>query len=143
MKYKEKHPKRVFLDATLFFLYGLFTIIYFVASYFTGAGINETIIATLNLGLGEAGFQEYLLLILGAFLAFVTLFVSAFFYHRHLSSVVAVKPQKIKSFLHNGFLILAFLTHPALNDFKNLFLTMTMEQANDFIGNLHKLADKE
>ncbi|MDD5401026.1 MAG: phosphatidylglycerol--membrane-oligosaccharide glycerophosphotransferase [Sulfurimonas sp.] len=132
MKYKEKHPKRIFLDATLFFLYGLFTIIYFVASYFTGAGINETIIAALNLGLGEAGFGEYLLLILGAFLAFVTLFVSAFFYHRHLSSVVAVKPQKIKAFLHNGFLILAFLTHPALNDFKNLFLTMTMEQANDF-----------
>lgn len=132
MKYKEKHSKRIFLDATLFFLYGLFTIIYFVASYFTGAGINETIIATLNLGLGEAGFGEYLLLIVGAFLAFVTLFVSAFFYYRHLSSVVAVKPQKIKAFLHNGFLILAFLTNPALNDFKNLFLTMTMEQANDF-----------
>lgn len=132
MKYKEKHPKRIFLDATLFFIYGLFSIFYFVANYFTGAGINETIIATLNLGLGEAGFQEYLLLIFGAFFSFVTLFAMAFFYHRHLSSVGAVKPQKIKAFLHNGFLILAFLTHPALNDFKNLFLTMTMEQADDF-----------
>lgn len=132
MKYKEKNPKRIFLDSTLFFIYGLFGIFYFVANYFTGAGINETIIATLNLGLGEAGFQEYLLLIFGAFFSFVTLFAAAFFYHRHLSSVGAVKPQKIKAFLHNGFFILAFLTHPALNDFKNLFLTMSMEQADDF-----------
>ncbi|OHD99961.1 MAG: hypothetical protein A3K14_02425 [Sulfurimonas sp. RIFCSPLOWO2_12_FULL_36_74] len=132
VKYKEKNLKRIFLDVTLFFIYGLFTIIYFVANYFTGAGINETIIATLNLGLSEAGFQEYLLLIFDAIFSFVTLFATAFFYHRHLSSVGAVKPQKIKAFLHNGFLILAFLTHPALNDFKNLFLTMTMEQANDF-----------
>ena len=132
MKHKQKHPRRLFFDASVFFIYGLFSIIYFVASYFTGAGINETIIATLNLGLGEAGFEEYLLLIFGAFFAFVTLFAAAFFYHRHLSSVVAAKPQKIKAFLHNGFLILAFLTHPALNNFKNLFLTMTMEQANDF-----------
>ncbi len=132
VKYKEKNIKRIFLDVTLFFIYGLFTIIYFVANYFTGAGINETIIATLNLGLSEAGFQEYLLLIFDALFSFVTLFATAFFYHRHLSSVVAVKPQKIKAFLHNGFLILAFLTHPALNDLKNLFLTMTMEQANDF-----------
>jgi phosphoglycerol transferase len=132
MKYKEKNPKRVFLDVALFFVYGLFSIFYFTANYFTGAGINETIIATLNLGLGEAGFQEYLLLIFGAFFSFVTLFAMAFFYHRHLSSVVAVKPQKIKAFLHNGFLILAFLTHPALNDFKNLFLAITMEQADDF-----------
>ncbi|MDO9265543.1 MAG: phosphatidylglycerol--membrane-oligosaccharide glycerophosphotransferase [Sulfurimonas sp.] len=132
MKYKEKNLKRIFLEATIFFIYGFFTIIYFVANYFTGAGINETIIAALNLGLSEAGFQEYMLLIFDALFSFVTLFASAFFYHRRLSSVGAVKPQKIKAFLHNGFLILAFLTHPALNNFKNLFLTMTMEQADDF-----------
>lgn len=131
-KYKFKHPKRVLFDVSLFFFYGFLTIIYFVANYFTGAGINETVIATLNLGVGDAGFGEYLLLIVGAFFAFIALFVSAFFYHRHLGSVVAVKPQKIKAFLHNGFLILAFLTHPAMHNIKNLLFSVTAQQADDF-----------
>lgn len=132
MKYKEKNKKRIFLDASLFFLFGLLTIIYAVASYFTGDGINDTILAALNLGLGEAGFQEYILLIFAAISSFVFLFVAAFFYYRHLDSVTLAKPQKIKAFVHNGFLILAFSAHPALSDFKNLYQTMTLEQANDF-----------
>lgn len=131
-RYKLKHPKRVFFDASLFFFYGFLTIIYFVANYFTGAGINETVIATLNLGVGDAGFGEYILLIAAAFFAFVALFVAAFFYHRHLGSVVAVQPQKIKAFLHNGFLILAFLTHPAMHNIKNLLFSLTTQQADDF-----------
>lgn len=131
-RYKARHPKRVLFDASLFFLYGFLTIAYFVANYFTGAGINETVIATLNLGVGDAGFGEYLLLIAGAFVAFVALFVAAFFYYRHLGSVAIVQPQKIKAFLHNGFLILAFLIHPAMHNIKNLIFSVTIQQADDF-----------
>ena len=132
MKYKEKKRKRIFLDVGLFVLFGILTIIYFVASYFTGNGINETVLAALNLGLGEAGFEEYILLILASIASFVILFVAAFFYYRHLDTVVAAKPQKIKAFLHNGFLILAFLAHPSTIDLKNLYQSLTLEQADDF-----------
>ncbi|MFA6190988.1 MAG: phosphatidylglycerol--membrane-oligosaccharide glycerophosphotransferase [Sulfurimonas sp.] len=132
MKYKEKNKGRIFFDASLFFIFGLLSIVYFVASYFTGHGINDTILATLNLGLGEAGFGEYALLILAALASFVVLFVTAFFYYNHLNSVVMTKPQRIKAFIHNGFLILAFAAHPTLLDLKNLYETLTLEQANDF-----------
>lgn len=132
MKYKEKNKKRIIFDVSLFFLFGLLTIIYFVASYFTGHGINETIIAALQLGLDDAGFEEYILLLFTAFSSFVALFVMAFFHYRHLGSVVQTSPKKIKAFLHNGFLILAFLVHPTVSDIKNIYETMTIEQADDF-----------
>lgn len=132
MKYKEKNKKRIFLDATLFFIFGLLSLIYFVANYFTGYGITETIVDALHLGLKSAGFEEYLLLILGALFSFILLFVIAFFYYRHLHSVVLAKPKKIKAFIHNGFFILAFLTHPALSDLINLYQTTTMKQSDDF-----------
>ncbi|MCX6051643.1 MAG: phosphatidylglycerol--membrane-oligosaccharide glycerophosphotransferase [Campylobacterales bacterium] len=132
MKYKEKKKRRIFLDVSLFFLFGVLTIIYFVASYFTGHGINDTVIAALNLGLGNAGFQEYIVLIFAAFAAFIGLFVMAYFHYHHLNSVVQENPKNLKAFLHNGFLILAFLVHPTLTDLKNIYQTMTLEQANDF-----------
>lgn len=132
MKYRAKKPKRLFLDAALLFCFGLITILYFIANYFTGKGINETILATLNLGLQDGGFEEYLLLIAVSILSFILLFIAAFFYYRNLNSVVIAKPQKIKAFLHNGFLILAFAAHPAIVDLKNLYQNMTIEQSDDF-----------
>jgi phosphoglycerol transferase len=132
MKYKEKNKKRIFLEATLFFIFGMLSLIYFVANYFTGNGITETISDALHLGLKSAGFEEYLLLILSALFSFILLFVMAFFYYRHLHSVAFAKPKKIKAFMHNGFFILAFLTHPALSDFTRLYQTATMEQSDDF-----------
>ena len=98
MRYKQKNRKRVFFDIVLFLLFGILTIIYFIASYFTGNGINETVLAALNLGLGEAGFEEYILLILASIFSFVVLFVMAFLSNRHLGSFTATKPQKIKAF---------------------------------------------
>jgi phosphoglycerol transferase len=132
MKHKEKNKKRILLDATLFFIFGLLSLIYFVANYFTGYGITDTIIDALYLGLESAGFEEYLLLIFGAFFSFILLFVLAFFYYRLLHSVVLTQPKKIKAFMHNGFFILAFLTHPALSDLLKLYQTNTMAQADDF-----------
>ncbi|MBU3939678.1 phosphatidylglycerol--membrane-oligosaccharide glycerophosphotransferase [bacterium] len=132
MKYKEKNKKRLFLDVTLFFIFGLLSLIYFVANYFTGHGIDETVIDALNLGLKSAGFEEYFLLMLGALFSFILLFIIAFFYYRHLHAVVLAKPKKIKAFLHNGFFLLAFLMHPALGDFYKIYQTSSMEQSDDF-----------
>lgn len=131
-KYKEKKPKRLFFDAALFFIFGALGIIYFIANYFTGNGINETVLAALNLGLENAGFEEYIYLIIASLFAFVALFIAAFFYYHHINSIKVAKPQKIKAFLHNSFLVLAFLSHPALLDFKNLYQIITLEKADDF-----------
>jgi len=132
MKYKEKNPKRIFLETSLFFLFGFLSISYFAANYFTGHGINDAVIAALNLGFENAGFEEYILLILTVFGAFVALFVMAFFHYTHLKSVKIQDPKRIKAFVHNGFLLLAFLSHPTLHDLKNIYEAMTLEQANDF-----------
>jgi phosphoglycerol transferase len=132
MRYKEKNKKRILIESFIFFIYGFLTILYFGANYFTGNGINETVVASLNLGLKDAGFAEYILVIISGLFSFFTLFVMAFFYYKRLNSVVAVKPKKIKAFMHNGFLIFAFLLHPAIRDFKHLYETITMEQADDF-----------
>lgn len=132
MKYKQKVSKRAFLDATLFFLFGILNIAYFVANYFTGAGINETVLAALNLGLEDAGFEEYIYLIAISIFAFVIIFIAAFFYYTHLKSVTIANPKKIKAFLHNSFFILAFMVHPATKDLKNLYQNLTLEQSKDY-----------
>lgn len=132
MSYKQKRSLRAFFDTSLIVLYGLFFIIYYSANYFTGSGINETILATLNLGMQDAGFREYLDLISIVFISSILLFIFAFFYNRRLKRVDIVEANKIKAFLHNSFLLLAFLTHPTIKDLFNLYQNLTLVQNNDF-----------
>lgn len=132
MNYKEKNKKHVLFESIIFFLFGLISIIYCIANYFTADGINETVLATLNLGLENAGFKEYSFLILGSFSAFLLLFIVSFFYYAHLSKLSTNPPKKIKAFLHNGFFILSFLAHPFSLDMLNLYETLSLEQSKDF-----------
>ena len=132
MKYKEKNIKRIFFESVLFFFFGLITIIYLSSNYFTGEGINETVISTLNLGLTNAGFKEYLMLIFISLSAFILLFIFSFFYYFSLKSIKIIQPKKIKAFLHNGFFILAFLFHPFILDMINLYKISSISQSMDF-----------
>lgn len=132
MSYKQKRSLRAFFDTSLMVLYGLLFIIYYSANYFTGNGINETILATINLGMQDAGFREYLDLISIVFISSILLFILAFFYNRKLKRVDIAKPNRIKAFLHNAFLLVAFLTHPTMKDLFNLYKNLTLEQNNDF-----------
>lgn len=132
MKYKEKNIKRIFFESLLFFLFGLITIIYLSSDYFTGEGINETVISTLNLGLSNAGFKEYLLLIFVSLASFILLFVMSFFYYFSLKKIKIIQPKRIKAFLHNGFFILAFLFHPFISDVINLYKISSISQSTDF-----------
>ena len=132
MNYRVKNKKRVFFDSMIFFLFGLISIVYFTANYFTAVGINETVITTLSLGLGNAGFKEYSLLLVGVVFAFLLLFVLSFLYYTNLTKLSINPPKKIKAFLHNGFFILSFLAHPFSLDMLNLYETLSLEQSKDF-----------
>ncbi len=131
-KYKQKNRFRIILDITLLIIFTIVTIIYIGANYFTGNGLNESVLATISLGLEGAGFKEYLPLIFLSLFAFVILFIIAFFYYKHLHKVNQPNPNKIKFFLHNGFLILAFMSHPFFKDINKMYEIINTQQSDDF-----------
>ena len=132
MKYKTKRKIRIFSESILLVLFGLITLIYISSNYFTGEGINHTVLSAISLGLENAGFQEYILLIILSFFSFIFLFIGAYFYYKHLTKVDIPNPNKIKAFIHNGFLILAFLIHPFFKDISSLYDDINIKQTNDF-----------
>lgn len=132
MRYKSKSTIKMIFDSSLFFIFCLITISYFIADYFTKDGINFVVIDTLKLGISNAGFGEYLTLIVISIFSFFFLFILAFFYYKKLSSVKIISPKKIKGFLHNSFLLLAFLTHPFIFNIYNLYQNLNIVQSKDF-----------
>lgn len=132
MNYKEKNSFRILIESFLIFLFGVFSLLYLISDYFTGEGINSVVISTLKLGVLDAGFQEYLLLILVGIFAFIFLFVFAFFYHKRLKNISISKPQRLKGFIHNGFFILAFLANPFFHNIYNIYIELNTKQSNDF-----------
>lgn len=132
MKYKTKRKIIVFLESTLLVLFGVVTLIYVSSNYFTGEGVNHTVLSAVRLGLGSAGFQEYTALILLSLLALAFIFAGAFFYYKHLTKVEIQSPDKIKALIHNVFFILAFSIHPFFKDVLHLYDDINLEQSNDF-----------
>ncbi|PLY13233.1 MAG: hypothetical protein C0628_07040 [Sulfurimonas sp.] len=57
MKYKTKRKIRIFTESILLVIFGLITLIYISSNYFTGEGINHTVLSAISLGLENAGFQ--------------------------------------------------------------------------------------
>lgn len=132
LKYKNKGKNRAVLEAFLIFIFGSLTLLYFVSSYFSGNGINETILATINLGVQEAGFSEYAYLIAISFIALIAIFALSFFYFFQLKKFNTSQPKKLKAFLHNSFLITAFLCNPAIWDIKTLYQSMNLAPSDEF-----------
>ncbi|NLO17764.1 MAG: phosphatidylglycerol--membrane-oligosaccharide glycerophosphotransferase, partial [Arcobacter butzleri] len=81
-KYKQKKRFRIVLDLLLMIVFTTVSIAYYISNYFTGKGINESVITTLTLGLDGAGYEEYFNLIFISFFTFLILFIMAFFYYR-------------------------------------------------------------
>lgn len=132
VKYKQKNKFRISIDIISFILFFIITIAYFSANYFTGNGINESVISTLSLGLNGAGFQEYLLLIISASFGVFLLFIIAFFYYKYIKNFKNMNPNNLKGFIHNGLLILAFMFHPFFIDIKHIYDVVNTEQTDDF-----------
>ena len=120
------------MESILILFFGMITLAYIVINHLTGEGINHAVLSTMNLGILHAGFGDYVIIIVLTFLAFIFLFVLAYIYHMRLNHVQQIKPKKIKAFLHNGFLILAFLIHPFFKDIYSLYQDFTIKQSSDF-----------
>lgn len=136
-KYKQKKRFRIVLDLLLMIVFTTVSIAYYISNYFTGKGINESVITTLTLGLDGAGYEEYFNLIFISFFTFLILFIMAFFYYRHLNKTVLPNPNKIKFFLHNSFLILAFTINPFFKDIYNMYNIYNTKQSDEFYRYYH------
>ncbi len=113
------------------FLYLLMSIIYFSADFFTGVGVDESVIYTLQTGLGNAGFGDYILLIAGAVFASVVMFALTYLYYRLYKKSIP-KKSKIKQNIHTLFIALALLTHPLIYNLYQLYSYRTIKASTDF-----------
>ncbi len=113
------------------FLYLLMSIIYFSADFFTGVGVDESVIYTLQTGLGNAGFGDYILLIAGAIFASVVMFALTYLYYRLYKKSIP-KKSKIKQNIHTLFIVLALLTHPLIYNLYQLYSYRTIKASTDF-----------
>ena len=90
----------------------VFSILFLVADYFTGVGVDASVIYHLKYGLYGAGFSEYKTLIVMAVGAFLLTVASAFYFIKRNSKIT----KQTKLIQNPGFytvLILAFLVSPS------------------------------
>lgn len=130
--YKTKHIFNALFNTFLILLYLTITIIYFSADYFTGVGINEAVLFTMESGLGDAGFGEYLLLATIVSICFVCALTASYFYFRVVKNCMYLKPKRLQGVIHNVFLLLAFMSHPFVLDLYNIIESRYMPQSIDF-----------
>ena len=120
------------MNTFIIFLYLAITILYFSTNYFTGVGINEAVLFTVESGLSGAGFGEYMLLIAVVLLCFVTIFALSYLYFRIVNNSIHPKPKRLKGAIHNAFLLLAFLSHPFVLDLYSILDARYTKQSTDF-----------
>ncbi len=131
-RYKTKHLIYVLLNTLSIFCYLLITVLYFSADYFTNEGINDAVLYTVEYGLGGAGFGEYTLLLFFSFFFFVVVFALSYLYFRIIHNSIIPKPKRLKGFLHNSFLVLAFIAHPFTIDFYAIYQAHNPSSSDDF-----------
>jgi phosphoglycerol transferase len=105
---------------------------YFSADYFTGKGITQAVLFTLEAGLGGAGFGEYIALIAVSTLCFILVVAASYLYLRFIKHREHPKPKRIKGIVHNTFLLFAFLIHPFNLDLYSIYTSMNIKQSKDF-----------
>lgn len=118
--YKKMNPLKITMG--LFFVMVFSSIFLFiaygVANYFTGNGIDESIIYHLEYGLDGAGFLEYSWLIVTTI---IVIMLSGFYLLRFILKGKNDQPSHIfNSLLSFSFLLIAFLLNPASIDIYNL-----------------------
>lgn len=130
--YRTKHFYSSLFNTLFIFLYLFITIIYLSADYFTGKGITQAVVFTLETGLQNAGFGEYRLLITIVFILFLFLIIFSYFYFRFIKYQEHLKAKYLRGIIHNICLITAFLTHPLNLDIYNVYTSMHVKQSTDF-----------
>ena len=131
-RYKSKNRVYLVLDTSLIVVYLLVTITYLSANFFTGHGVDEAVIYTITYGLSDAGFGDYILLIASIIGAVILTFSLSYLYHKSIREYQYPKVSKIKAFVHNTFLIVAFLSHPLFSNLYNIYNYRNTTHSNDF-----------
>ena len=131
-KYKSRSQIYLILNTSAVILYFLISITYFSANFFTGHGVDNSVIYTLQYGLGDAGFGDYILLIVATVTAVIITFAIGYLYYRFIKHYNHPKPSKIKGFIHNTFLLLAFVSHPLLHNLWTIYSYRSIKHSNDF-----------
>ena len=131
-RYKSRKKAYLVLNASLVVIYLLVTITYLSANFFTGHGVDESVIYTIVYGLGDAGFGDYIVLIAVTTLGVIATFAIGYFYYRFIKGYRHPAPSKIKGFIHNTFFILAFLFHPLFYNLYQIYSYRSIKHSNDF-----------
>lgn len=129
--YKERGGFKSLFKSVTIFIFFVITIIYLNANYFTNDGVTEDVVLTLLYGLGGAGFGEYKFLIIASVLSLILSLVFGYFYYKYLRKIKKI-PHSKKVFIHNIFLILAFLTHPFVANIYKIYNDNTQKARDDF-----------
>ncbi len=116
----------------LFVSYTSLFLVYLIADYFTDRGIDETVYTTMQLGVSQAGFYEYKLLI---FLSIIYVILMLYLMYKYIKyyKTLNYNSSNFKNILLGYFIIIiAFISMPAMNNIYNLYSNFTIKQTNDF-----------
>lgn len=113
--YKTPNRSSAWLASIAFLALMLINGVFYGADYFTGNGIDESVIFHLRVGLGGSGFSEYLGLIAAGILYAVLTLAGTFFLYRSIKS--GKRSTSLPSLVATILLVtVAFVVHPATRD---------------------------
>lgn len=97
----------------LFFVSGF----YYVADYFSGNGIDESVFFHLTMDMGGAGFKEFSSIILLTILYLLAIVVGSFFVYRLVFSKKIINKKRLSISFATGLVLLSFYSNPGAVDF--------------------------
>jgi len=113
---------RIFFSATIF-AFIILTAFFIVSNYFTGKGIDESVIYHLRYGLSGAGFGEYFLIIIISIAFLILAFAASYAIYKRTGKTKNPENSKIKKYASYFCISAAIFSNPASIDM--MILTST------------------
>jgi phosphoglycerol transferase len=130
-RFGERGVKSAIFSTIVTAIYLFLTVAYLSADFFTAEGVNEAVIYTIEYGLQDAGFRDYIALISAVVVAIVVIFAMSYLYLKFVRSSIYPKRSILKRYIHNTTLLLAFLTHPIIYDLASIYRHRHIESSID------------
>jgi len=108
---------------------------YLISDYFTGSGIDESVLYHLRYGLDGAGFREYLGLIIFAVVLIIVGVFGAFIVFRMFEPVLHEGTKSSKHWIVHGILPVAVIVNPASIDILKLTSPMSFSRSSQLSFN--------
>jgi len=103
----------------LFFIFLFANGFYIVSNYFTGKGVDQSVIYHLKYGLKGSGYTEYHPLIIGVLIFIIFSIILSIFFYKYISSFNNIRQFLIR-FLLSILIVFAILTNPLIKDIYKL-----------------------